>query len=87
MTELPYTAMAPIYDAMNQAVQYASGDYVYFLNCGDSFYNENVLADVAKYIEEHLLMAFNNGYLAGISYDEAAEKYPTIVNNIPKDKN
>ena len=34
----------------------------------------------AKLIEEHLLKDFNNGCLAGLSYDEAAEKYPTISN-------
>ncbi len=42
-----------IYDAMNEALKYATGDYVYFLNCGDSFYDENVLGNVAKYIEAH----------------------------------
>ena len=30
--------------------------------------------------EETLLMDFNNGYLAGLSYDDAAEKYPGISN-------
>ena len=37
-----------IYDAMNEAVQYASGDYVIFLNAGDFFFNERVLEKVAK---------------------------------------
>lgn len=31
-------------------------------------------------IEENLLMEFNNGHLAGLSYDDAAEKYPDISN-------
>ena len=35
-----------IYDAMNQAVKLATGEYFIFLNCGDYFY-ENVLAGVA----------------------------------------
>lgn len=39
-----------IYDAMNQAVQESKGKYIYFLNCGDVFYNENVLADMAELI-------------------------------------
>lgn len=38
---------AGIYDAMNQAVSEATGKYVYFLNCGDFFYEENVLAKMA----------------------------------------
>ena len=32
-----------IYDAMNQAVGYATGDYFIFLNAGDSFYSDTVL--------------------------------------------
>ena len=32
-----------IYDAMNQAVQHASGDFLLFLNCGDVFADERVL--------------------------------------------
>lgn len=40
-----------IYDGMNQAVKYVRGDYIFFLNCGDSFYDRNVLAQVKKQIE------------------------------------
>ena len=40
-----------IYDAMNQAVQYVRGEYVFFLNCGDSFYDSGVL----KRVKEHIL--------------------------------
>lgn len=39
-----------IYDAMNQAVLEASGQYAYYLNCGDFFYDENVLAKMEKLI-------------------------------------
>lgn len=39
-----------IYDAMNRAVQYVRGDYVLFLNCGDSFYDGRVLKRVKEYI-------------------------------------
>lgn len=40
-----------IYDAMNQAVRESNGRYLYFLNCGDIFYSENVLAKVAQLID------------------------------------
>lgn len=40
-----------IYDAMNEAVKKASGDYVCFMNCGDSFFDETVLENTAKYID------------------------------------
>lgn len=35
-----------IYDGMNQALPEAHGKYVYFLNCGDYLYRENVLEEV-----------------------------------------
>ncbi len=37
-----------IYEGMNQAVVHATGDYVYFLNCGDAFHDEKVLERVAE---------------------------------------
>ena len=36
-----------IYDGMNQAVSYAQGEYIYFLNCGDKFYDKKVLGKIA----------------------------------------
>lgn len=44
---------AGIYDAMNQAVEAAEGEYVYFLNCGDVFYHEDVLGNMDRVIREH----------------------------------
>ena len=45
-----------IYDAMNQAVKYATGDYFIFLNAGDSFYSDAVLDkitdEILSYTEE-----------------------------------
>lgn len=41
-----------IYNAMNRGVTRASGDYVVFLNAGDIFYNDQVVADVAFCIGE-----------------------------------
>lgn len=41
-----------IYDAMNQAVKMAQGDYVIFMNCGDFFHTEDVLLQVAKAIDK-----------------------------------
>ena len=41
-----------IYDGMNQAVAKVSGKYVQFLNCGDYFYSDRVLEEVAAFIEK-----------------------------------
>lgn len=40
-----------IYDGMNQAVSLVKGYYVLFLNCGDYFYSDTVLAEVAEFIQ------------------------------------
>ena len=37
-----------IYDAMNKGVRYASGKYVFFLNFGDAFFDNNLLENVAS---------------------------------------
>lgn len=39
-----------IYDGMNQAMSYVNGRYVQFLNCGDYFYSDAVLKEVAEFI-------------------------------------
>ncbi len=39
-----------IYDAMNQGVSYATGEYLIFMNCGDSFYDSDVLTRIAEVI-------------------------------------
>jgi len=41
-----------IYDGMNQAVTYARGSYIQFLNCGDYFYDKTVLEQVIEVIDK-----------------------------------
>lgn len=43
-----------IYDAMNQAVEKAEGEYIFFLNCGDVFYDKRVLEVVSGQIAEYM---------------------------------
>lgn len=39
-----------VYDAMNQAIEEASGKYLCFMNCGDSFADSSVLKKVREFI-------------------------------------
>ncbi len=44
---------AGIYDAMNQAVSMARGEYIIFMNCGDFFYDKDVLRKLADAIDQN----------------------------------
>lgn len=41
-----------LYDAMNKGIKYATGDYLIFLNAGDMFSSDDILAKVAAQINE-----------------------------------
>ncbi|MFA6065184.1 MAG: glycosyltransferase family 2 protein [archaeon] len=50
-----------IYDAMNKGVKLAGGDVVYFLNADDKFFDNKVLAKVAKvFAEKKVDMVFGD---------------------------
>lgn len=42
-----------IYDAMNQAIEISGGNYLIFLNCGDTFYDSNVLLNIDRIITQN----------------------------------
>lgn len=74
-----------IYEAMNQAVAHATGDFVLFMNCGDFFYNEQVLAQVNEQIEAAAAKGVDiaNAVFYGSTYsaknDVVIEAAPTIT--------
>lgn len=48
-----------IYNALNKGIQKATGDYLLFLNSGDHFYSEEVLANNLLHIGNHDIIAFD----------------------------
>ena len=77
-----------IYNAMNQAIKKAKGEYLLFLNCGDKLYSNDVLSTVASAIKEQNLkdsIVYGNRYteeLGIITYPKKIKKnhfyYSTI---------
>ena len=65
-----------IYDAMNKGVRLAKGDYVYFLNSGDSFYNSNVLENVKNRVSTDASVYFGRVKLLGLG----VKTYPSKLN-------
>ncbi len=60
-----------IYDAMNQGVSHAQGEFILFLNCGDRFYDKKVLAETA--LRSGRVQNSENLVLYGDTYSEKAD--------------
>lgn len=68
-----------VYDGMNQALSHANGDYVLFLNCGDTFYSNTSLESVCFALDN---LKNNNLLLFGDVFDEERKKlikYPSRI--------
>lgn len=61
-----------IYDAMNKGIANATGDYINFMNAGDYFINNHIVADIAISVQnEYADVVFGNAvYLLGGTYYE-----------------
>lgn len=68
-----------IYDAMNQAVSHARGEFVLFMNCGDSFYDEHVLEKATQCTAQSTRP--DNLVLYGDTYSERTD---TMISSAPR---
>lgn len=68
-----------IYDAMNQAVAHAEGDFVIFMNCGDVFHHHTVLEEAARRVEQEKIK--ENLVLYGDTY---SAKNDVLITSAPK---
>lgn len=68
---------AGLYNAMNKAIKKSSGQYLIFMNSGDTFYSPNVLKEVREYIEHTGKLDIYYGNTKRIYSDkQVPEKYP-----------
>lgn len=67
-----------IYDAMNHAVSRATGDYLCFINCGDTFYEDSVLERLAQIIQRNP----GRGIYYGDTFDKARNAYVPVPEQI-----
>lgn len=49
-----------IYDAMNKAIDLASGDWISFLNAGDTFHSEHVVQQIATHMSDPLSIVYGD---------------------------
>jgi len=59
-----------LYDAMNKGIENSTGDYIIFMNCDDTFYDEFVLEKVANEIKKNNMPDFVYGDAIEVSKDE-----------------
>lgn len=48
-----------IYNAMNKGIKVAKGEYLFFLNSGDHFFNQDVIKKISYFLQQRDLIYFN----------------------------
>lgn len=72
-----------IYDAMNQAVKAANGDFLVFMNCGDEFADEKVLERANNAIDRQAKQGTDLGRLV-LYGDTGSGKKGVVIASAPK---
>lgn len=68
-----------IYDAMNKGIINSTGDYIIFLNSGDTFVNDNVLDEATKFFKKGSEVVYGSSIQINTDGTEQIKKpYPII---------
>lgn len=65
-----------IYDAMNKGIKLAKGDWVNFMNSGDTFYSSNVLEELAYKIGEKEEIVYGKTNIVYNNYEKIVDSKP-----------
>ncbi len=67
-----------IYDAMNKGIKAATGEWIYFLNSGDSFVSQNVLMQAAEVLKQSNAEILA-GYVRVLSKGKVTGRFPLNI--------
>lgn len=65
-----------IYDAMNKGIELASGQWINFMNAGDSFCNKDVLQNLLMYLDGKVDVIYGDTYLLKNEGKILKKRYP-----------
>ncbi len=76
-----------LYDAMNKGLQMATGDYVWFVNAGDTIYSTSTLSDIVKKLPNlpdiifgEVMLVDEDRHETGIRSEVTTKKLPLTLN-------
>lgn len=75
-----------IYDAMNKGIDIATGEWINFMNCGDAFYDYDILANIfSNKISESIHVIYGNIKLKHFNDSKIQKAFPinTISYRLP----
>lgn len=72
-----------IYDAMNKGIKVATGEWINFMNAGDTFYEYNTITKVSRYLYSKVADIVYGATNAIRKYGEIVQ-YPSQLNQIKK---
>jgi hypothetical protein len=71
-----------VYDAMNKGILKATGDYLLFLNSGDTLYKNDVLSKVQPYLNTSAAIVYGDLYIMGEDRPNFILRYPKSLDFI-----
>ena len=67
-----------LYDAMNKALDLASGEYILFLNAGDAFYDDTILAKYARAAENLPDIIYGDTVIVNVEGDIIGKRHLSV---------
>ena len=68
-----------IYDAMNKGIAQANGNYILFLNSGDTLFKNDVLNEVQPYLDNTTDLVYGDLFIIGENKPNFIIRYPKLL--------